>query len=145
MDSPPQRKVWERSEIDHPIMILLWAICRFLLRQSSEVCCKYDFHFKSHIQVLTHIPKSYSQMATESLCPPKQTLLIGHHCLIKMMASAKSSICSKITSVRMREKKSESKKSLPRAEVFCNHRCARVKYSGKGERGTHYIKASMIF
>ena len=75
----------------------------------------------------------------------QQTLLIGHHCLIKMMASAKSSICSKITSVRMREKKSESKKSLPRAEVFCNHRCARVKYSGKGERGTHYIKASMIF
>ena len=44
----------------------------------------------------------------------QQTLLIGHHCLIKMMASAKSSICSKITSVRMREKKSESKKSLPR-------------------------------
>ena len=78
-------------------------------------------------------------MATESLCPPKQTLLIGHHCLIKMMASAKSSICSKITSVRMREKKSESKKSLPRAEVFCNHRCARVKYSGKGERGTPTI------
>ena len=82
-------------------------------------------------------------MATESLCPPKQTLLIGHHCLIKMMASAKSSICSKITSVRMREKKSESKKSLPRAEVFCNHRCARVKYSGKGEWGTHYLYQSL--
>ena len=59
-----------------------------------------------------------------------------------MMASAKSSICSKITSVRMREKKSESKKSCQGAlrgmtKHFATHHSADHTVAGEGvELGT---------